>query len=187
MSDQRLRAVYEAAGFLLVKKGYDTTQVSEIAERANIGTGTVYNLFSGKKSILHFVLMCTLDKDYLDRDITLPIKEIDTYVIIDLLNSIVDELFSKIGSKTEDGDPQQSFIDMLSILFDYVANYQVAFNIINDNPKVLPDVENRYNEHIRSLYNLIEYSLMRYIAKGEIREIEHPNLHIHNIIEGIQE
>ncbi len=185
MANQRLKAVYAAASFLFIKKGYANTQVSQIAEQANIATGTIYNLFKGKKSILHFVLVCTFDKNYLNGDIKLPIKEIDTELIIQNLSQIVEELFLKIEKRTEDGEPVQSFADLLSTLFDYVANYHVAFSIINDNRPVLYEIEEKYRQYVNHLYKVIEENLLHYIKKGEVRNVELPKLHIRNILEGI--
>src|SRR5690554_5838497 len=105
MADQRLKEVYDAASFLFIKKGYLNTQVSEVANRAGIATGTIYNLFSGKKALLHFVILATFDKDYMNGDISLPIKEVEDELIIKKLCEILDQLFSQIERKTEDGEP----------------------------------------------------------------------------------
>jgi len=185
MIDQRLKAVYDAAGFLFVKKGYNNTQVSQIAEAANIATGTIYNLFTGKKSILHFVLLCNLDKNYLDGQITVPVKEVDDGVIIQHITSIFEDAFSQIARKNKDGKPALSFVDMLAVMFDNGANYQIAFNIINSNPSALEEVEKRYRRFVNDLYKLIGENLMSYIDGGEVRSIEMPEFHIRNIIEGI--
>lgn len=184
MNDQRLIAVYDAASYLFVKKGYDSTQVSQIAERANIGTGTVYNLFSGKKSILHFVLLSTFDKDYLQKDITLPFKEVEKSVIIDHLNRIIGEVFQKLEGGSDRGK-KISFTEMLSVIFDYAASYQVAFNIINDNKSALEDAEEVYRASVSRLYKVIKEKLEDFIKQGEVREIEMLELHIRNILEGI--
>jgi len=185
MADQRLKEVYDAASFLFIKKGYLNTQVSEVANRAGIATGTIYNLFSGKKALLHFVILATFDKDYMNGDISLPIKEVEDELIIKKLCEILDQLFSQIERKTEDGEPAQSFIDLLSVIFDYAANYQVAFNLINDNWNVLQKIEERYRQYVNRLYDLLEKKLEYYIKQGEVREIEEPGLHLRNIFEGI--
>lgn len=185
MVNQRLKAVYDAASYLFIKKGYANTQVSQIAEEAKIATGTIYNLFSGKKAILHFVLLCTFDKHYLDGDITLPIKEADTELIIQHLSHIAEKLFLKIERRTIDGEPVQSFADMLSTLFDYTASYHVAFSIINDNRSAFYEIEKKYRQYLNHLYKVIEENLSYYIERGEVRKVELPELHIRNIIEGI--
>lgn len=185
MADQRLKAVYDAASYLFVRQGYTNTQIAQIAKKANIATGTIYNLFTGKKSLLHFVLLCSFDKHYLEGDITLPVKEVDTELILYHLSQKAEKIFLKIESRTKEGEPVQSFEDMLSTLFDLSASYNVAFNIINDNRSNLYEIEKKYRQFVNHLYKAIEENLVHYIERGEVREIELPELHIRNIIEGI--
>lgn len=185
MADKRLNAVYEAASFLFVRKGYANTQVSEIAEKANIATGTIYNLFAGKKAILHFVLLCSFDKHYLDREISLPIKEVDDELIIQHLCQIVEKLFSKIEEKTKDGEPALSFVDMFSTAFDCAASYNVGFNIISYNISALEEVKKVYMKFSYRVHEIFEENLLYYIKRGEVRKVELPELHIRNILEGI--
>ncbi len=52
--DKRLRLV-EAACAVFATKGYASTRVSEIAERAGVGKGTVYEYFSSKEELLFAV------------------------------------------------------------------------------------------------------------------------------------
>lgn len=183
MIDQRLRAIYVAASKLFITKRYANTQVSEIAEAAAIATGTIYNLFAGKKALLHFVLLSTLDKQYFEREITFPIQEVDSQVILGPLICIGEELFTKIGSKTSDDKRLPSFAEMLSILFDYVADYHVAFSIINDNRDALPEIKAKYGEFVSRLYQVLEENLLVCIKRGEVRNVELPKLHIRNIVE----
>jgi AcrR family transcriptional regulator len=53
-SDKRLRLV-EAACAVFAEKGYASTRVAEIAERAGVGKGTVYEYFSSKEELLFAV------------------------------------------------------------------------------------------------------------------------------------
>jgi TetR/AcrR family transcriptional regulator, cholesterol catabolism regulator len=46
------RRIYEAAFALFLEKGYDATTVEEIAERADVAKGTVFNYFPRKTSFL---------------------------------------------------------------------------------------------------------------------------------------
>jgi len=52
--DKRLRLV-EAACTVFAEKGYASTRVADIAERAGIGKGTVYEYFSSKEELLFAV------------------------------------------------------------------------------------------------------------------------------------
>lgn len=182
MTDRRLRAVYDAASSLFVSRGYAGTQVSEIAERAGIATGSVYNLFASKAAILHFVLLGTLDTQYLDRDIPLPMAEAEHEAISGHLARVAEGLFSRIESSDAGS---QSFADMLSILFNYAADYQVAFNIINDSRSGLCDIQLQYRRHVERLHHVVLTRLLGHIERGEVRPVEMPELHIRNILEGI--
>jgi AcrR family transcriptional regulator len=57
-SDKRLRLV-EAACAVFAEKGYASTKVAEIAERAGVGKGTVYEYFSSKEELLFAVFEST--------------------------------------------------------------------------------------------------------------------------------
>ena len=50
--ERRRRAVLDAATGLLVAQGYEGTSMEEIAERAEVGVGTVYNYFHSKAELL---------------------------------------------------------------------------------------------------------------------------------------
>jgi AcrR family transcriptional regulator len=52
--DKRARLV-EAASAVFAEKGYASTRVAEIAERAGVGKGTVYEYFSSKEELLFAV------------------------------------------------------------------------------------------------------------------------------------
>jgi AcrR family transcriptional regulator len=183
--DRRLLSVYEAAGKLFANRGYATTQVSQIAEAAGIATGTVYALFAGKKAILTFVLLATLDPSHLDQEIELPVREASTETLMRHLSRILGDLFDTVGKRTDEGEPALSFSGMLGVLFDYVAAYHRAFNIINSHEDVLPELGRTYRRSVDRLYRLMERDMRTYIARGEVRDVALPELHIHNILEGI--
>jgi AcrR family transcriptional regulator len=183
--DQRLKAVYDAASHLFLSRGYAHTQVSQIAEAANIATGTIYNLFTGKGSILTFVLLATLDKTYWEQELPLPIKEASTATVVRQLSAITDGVFSKIDARTPQNEPTSSFTEMLSILFDDAAEYQVAFNIINRNSEALGEIARHYARAVDRLYQVMERNLLYYIEVGEVRDVAFPALHLYNMLESI--
>jgi AcrR family transcriptional regulator len=45
-------AILHSAAYLISKKGFEQTTVEEIAERAEVGVGTVYNYFGSKNELL---------------------------------------------------------------------------------------------------------------------------------------
>ena len=52
--DKRVRLV-KAASAVFAEKGYASTRVADIAERATVGKGTVYEYFSSKEELLFAV------------------------------------------------------------------------------------------------------------------------------------
>jgi AcrR family transcriptional regulator len=63
--DKRTRLV-EAACAVFADKGYASTRVAEIAERAGVGKGTVYEYFSSKEELL-FAVFESINKDISSR------------------------------------------------------------------------------------------------------------------------
>lgn len=50
--ERRRRDILDATGRLLAAQGYDDTSIEQIAERAEVGVGTVYNYFHSKAELL---------------------------------------------------------------------------------------------------------------------------------------
>ena len=178
MTNDRLDDVYKAASRLFITQGYGPTQVSQVAKEAGIATGSMYNLFSGKKALLHFVLIRTFDPDHSKQEISHPIPEVPMSVLLGYLNQITNALFSEVKEAS-------SFSQLISGIFDYAARYQVAFNIVNWNNQEFPELGDAYDKAISELYTLMEAILLRFIESGHIRPVEYPRLHIRNILENI--
>ena len=53
MSKNKEDDIYEAAMHLFAKRGYDGTTIPMIAERANVGVGTIYRYFSNKEYLVN--------------------------------------------------------------------------------------------------------------------------------------
>ena len=58
---ERRRRIRQAALEMFIEKGYDTTTTREIAERANVGTGTVFVYARDKRELLMMVMNDQLD------------------------------------------------------------------------------------------------------------------------------
>ncbi|MDP2856628.1 MAG: helix-turn-helix domain-containing protein [Bacillota bacterium] len=182
-SDPRLWGVYSAASHLFIKRGYAATHVSDIAEAAGIATGSVYNLFSGKKAVLHYVVHSTLlGQPAIADPAELPIPVIPELDIAETMTQKADALFKRLKPP---GQVPIPFGDMLEVLFDCIASYQVAFNLINKNPDVLPHLHEQYQQYMKRLYRVTEECLRHGIADGAVRPVCYPELHVRNILEDI--
>ncbi len=183
MPDARLTAVYDAASYLFVTQGYARTQVAQIAKQAGIATGTIYNLFASKPAVLHFVLLSTLEGHKGSIDVELPLGEAKEQRLRERLDAVMTGFLQGIAAS--DGEEKPAFTQMLSVLFDTAADYNVALNIVNDNADALPRLNRQYQQYIHDLYGLIEDNLQDGMQRGEVRKILYPRLHIRNILEGI--
>lgn len=182
MADQRLQKIYMAAGRLFNNKRYANTKVAEIAAAAGIATGTIYNLFTSKKAILTFVIQVSLDKEYLNRDIILPIEETDKEVLIALTNQAMVRVFNHILNITdENGLICKSFIQFISEIFDMNADYLLATNNIEHNANILKDLATIFFPSQVRFLNKVEENLKLYMEAGEIRQLEYPRVHVQSI------
>ena len=64
----RIKAITDAATYLFLQQGYSKTQISHIAKAVGVSVGTIYLDFTGKREIMHFVLKCTIDPDFINQD-----------------------------------------------------------------------------------------------------------------------
>ena len=88
----RIKSIADAATYLFLQQGYSKTQISHIAKAVGVSVGTIYLDFTGKKEILHFILKCTLEPDFINRNFDRPITD---NLFAGLENDIV-SMFEKI-------------------------------------------------------------------------------------------
>lgn len=181
MADSRLHSIYFHAGRLFNTKRYANTKVSEIAASSGIATGTVYNLFASKKAILTFVIRASLDKEYLDGDIELPVEEADTKLLLELWARLNDRL-NHIIQVTGDGeDGTKGFSQIISELFDFHADVLLGTNNIEHNADILRELADVFFPALERFYKDMECMLKFYMEAGEVRQLEHLQVHIQSI------
>ena len=76
-----LRFIEQTAAELFSEQGYDATSTRQIAERAGIGTGTFFNYFAEKKSLLIRLMGTRLNAVLLDALATLPDSSIEDQLV----------------------------------------------------------------------------------------------------------
>ena len=72
-----LGLIEQTAAELFAKQGYDATSTRQIAKRAGIGTGTFFNYFAEKKSLLIHLMGVRLNAVLVDALATLPDSSIE--------------------------------------------------------------------------------------------------------------
>ncbi|MEY2862736.1 MAG: hypothetical protein RLY58_443 [Pseudomonadota bacterium] len=78
----RQDAILKAALHLFAERGYFGTAVPDVAQLANVGTGTIYRYFENKEALVNAVLMHSIDQMWMSVvenegfDFTKPVREI---------------------------------------------------------------------------------------------------------------
>ncbi|SFS63998.1 TetR/AcrR family transcriptional regulator [Paenibacillus sp. BC26] len=182
MADERLRSIYFHAGRLFNTKRYANTKVSEIAEAAGVATGTIYNLFTSKKAILTFVIRASLEKDYLDSEIALPVEEADMKHLYSLCEKLNDRIFGDVLRITDaDGSIIKSFTQMVADIFDMSADILLATGNIETNASILRELANSFFPARDQFFRIFENNLMTFMEAGEIRKLDYPRVHVQSI------
>lgn len=173
--DPRLKDIYFHAGRLFNTKRYTNTKVSDIAKAAGIATGSIYNLFKGKKAILTFVIRVSFDKEYLTGDIAIPIKEEDPQFLLKLFREYLknSHFIRNVG-----GEVHYGFVDYISDLFDIHADILLATNNIEHNADLFPELADEFFRIKEGHFSEMENMLVAYMNAGEIRQLSYPRVHI---------
>ncbi|MWC30521.1 TetR family transcriptional regulator [Paenibacillus sp. MMS18-CY102] len=184
MADDRLQSIFFHAGRLFNTKRYANTKVSEIAAAAGVATGTVYNLFASKKAILTFVIRASLEKDYLDSDIALPVGEADLNHLNDLLLKLHERIFNDVLHIVDtNGVIIKHFKQMISDIFDMSADILLATGNIETNSSILRELADAFLPTKDQFFQVLEQNLKIYLEAGEIRELDYPRVHVQSIID----
>ncbi|QHT60946.1 TetR family transcriptional regulator [Paenibacillus lycopersici] len=179
MADARLHSIYFHAGRLFNTQRYANTKVSEIAAAAGVATGTIYNLFASKKAILTFVIRASLEKDYLESDIPLPVEEADMNHLLALSEQLNERIFNEILRVTDDtGAITKRFKQMVADIFDMSADILLATGNVETNANILRELANGFFPVRDRFFRVFEHNLTIYKEAGEIRQLDYPRVHV---------
>lgn len=181
MADPRLHSIYFHAGRLFNRKRYADTKVAEIAAASGVATGTIYNLFASKKAILTFVIRASLEKDYLEGDIALPVEEADKQLLLSLWSHMYNRVTHIMQIKDADGHINKGFRQMISEIFDMNADTLLGTNNIEYNADILCELANAFFPARDKFLQEMESNLISYMEVGEIRRLEYPRVHVQSI------
>lgn len=185
MTDSRVIKIHDIASRMFIKQGYALTQIDHIVKEAGISVGALYDLFSGKKAILKFILKCTIDPAFMENDIELPITE----DLFENLNVEIKEFLEKSDRKFSEplsgNDNNYSFEQMLSDAFDVIQQYRIGCLIIEKNPSGCGKLFEYYQDYRKRFYHSILEYVNQYIGKATIRNVESPELAVVFIVESM--
>lgn len=179
----RIKSIADAATYLFLQQGYSKTQISHIAKAVGVSVGTIYLDFTGKKEILHFILKCTLEPDFINRNFDRPITD-DLFAGLE--NDIV-SMFEKTSSDFAkhllDNAADYTLEALISDAFDMLSQYAVGCLFIEKNQFDFPFLAEHYKQYRKRFLETMTQYMGAFIKRGTVRPLEHLELSTTLIIE----
>lgn len=181
--NERIKAIADAATCLFLQQGYSKTQISHIAKAVGVSVGTIYLDFTGKKEIMHFILKCTLEPDFINRDFDRPITD-DLFAGLE--NDIV-AMFEKTGNDfaryLTDHAENYTLEALVSDAFDMLSQYAVGCLFIEKNQFDFKFLAEHYKKYRKKFLETMTQYMAAFIERGIVRPLEHLELSTTMIIE----
>lgn len=181
--NERIKAIADAATYLFLQQGYSKTQISHIAKAVGVSVGTIYLNFTGKKEIMHFILKCTLNPEFINRDFDRPITD-DLFAGLE--NDIV-EVFEKTGNDfakhLTDNAADYTLEALVSDAFDMLSQYAVGCLFIEKNQFDFKFLAEHYKQYRKRFLETMTQYMAAFIKRGIVRPLEHLELSTTLIIE----
>ena len=181
--NQRIQAIADEATRLFLHQGYAKTQISHIAKAVGVSVGTIYLDFTGKKEILHFILKCTIDPSFAEREFERPITD-DLFVG---LEQEIITLFEKLGNDfaahLRDGMADYDFEALISDAFDILSRYAVGCLFFEKNQFEFKSLAQHYITYRKQFLDTMTRYIRAFIDQGTVRPLEHLELTTTLIIE----
>ena len=181
--NQRIKEISDAATRLFLQQGYAKTQISHIAKEVGVSVGTIYLDFAGKKEIMHFILKCTVDPSFIERDFERPIRD---DLFLGLENEII-SLFEKSGNDfaahLRNNAAGYDFETLISDAFDILSQYAAGCLFIEKNQFDFKNLAEHYSTYRKQFFNTMIDYLKVFIEQGTVRPMEHLELSVTLMIE----
>ena len=158
MTDKK-EIIRKAAIKVMSKKGFYNTKTSEVAEKANVAVGTIYNYFKNKEDILDYIFRYELEKRMKN------LKKI----------------------KQKDLDFWEKIESFLQFHFKEVKE-NMALGQILVREKKFPEKEgsDSINKYLTLIPEIMENEIKAAIKRGEINEAYDPEINANIIFGAIQ-
>lgn len=181
--ENRLQTIYEAASSLFINKGYMRTQMKDIAKEIGLSTGMLYVYFKGKKDILDFILKCTIDPDFIQREFEYPIDgRLFEGLSGEIMKVLNDSHMTFSGPLLREAKGY-SFERMVSDAFDTIARYGTGCLVIEKNINDVGELGAFYQRYRKAFFSNILGYVNIYIRSGEMRAVKYPELTAQQMIE----
>jgi AcrR family transcriptional regulator len=181
--EKRLRAIYDAASYLFINKGYARTQMKDIAKHINLSTGMLYVYFDSKKTLLDFLLKATVDPAFFSREHTLPLTA-------NMFSELNIELIAAFEENTRTFSSHTDLVrypyeEMLSDAFDIIRKYGTGCLIIENNPDDVGTLKQYYDNYRTAFFSQVLGYVQCYIQNGSFRAVPYVDYTVQLIIETI--
>jgi AcrR family transcriptional regulator len=142
----RLNQILDAARLLLFSDGIDNISISKIAQKAELGVGTIYFYFKSKEDIFIALQEEGLKLFY---DMICPVRDSKTLSCNEKLKNI-GELFYRFNLE------HKEYCDILNF---FLSSSKEFFE---------PDLKNKIDMSGSKIFDLIEYVILEGIQNGEL-------------------
>ena len=181
--NDRIKSITDAAACLFLQPGYPKTQISHIAKAVGVSVGTIYLDFTGKKEIMHFVLKCTIDPAFINRNFERPVTD----DLFDGLEKDIVAVFEKTGNDfakhLENNAAAYDLETLVSDAFDLLAKYAVGCLFIEKNQFDFKFLADNYRVYRKKFFETMKQYLAAFIESGKVRPLEQIELSTMLIIE----
>lgn len=181
--NDRILSIADAATILFLRQGYSKTQISHIAKAVGVSVGTIYLDFTGKKEIMHFILKCTIDPEFINREFERPITdELFTGLENDIA-AMLEKTGNDFAKHLVTNAADYCFESLISDAFDLLSQYAVGCLFIEKNQFDFPFLAEHYKLHREKFLETMTGYLKMFIENGTVRPMEHLELTTVMIVE----
>lgn len=181
--NQRIKAIADAATRLFLQQGYAKTQISHIAKAVGISVGTIYLDFTGKKEIMHFILKCTIDPAFMEREFERPITDDLFAGLEDDIIALFEKSENDFAAHLQDGMSGYDFEALISDAFDMLSRYAAGCLFIEKNQFDFQTLGQYYTAYRKRFLDTMTRYISEFIAQGKVRPLEHLDLSTTLIVE----
>lgn len=183
MQNQRITAIKDAATLLFLRQGYSKTQISHIAKAVGVSVGTIYHDFTGKQEIMHLVLKCTIDPDFINRNFERPLTDDLFDGLEEEINAAFEQSTNDFSRRLENGLQEYSFEALISDTFDLLSKYAAGCLFIEKNQFDFKRLAAVYKEYRKRFFEIMTGYVKAFIKQGTLRPLKHLELSVSLMIE----
>ena len=133
--------IIKASVALFTSKGFNETTMEEIAEKSEVGVGTLYNYVKSKGDLLLLILTDKTDNLYIEAEKIIKNPGSDVvHTLVELLKIYLQGLFLSM--------PQKLFRDLLSVIFSQQYDQSNFAKLIKLDYKLMNQVKDLLNMYI---------------------------------------